>query len=920
MIQMVWRQLRRRGGRTIALLVGIVVATTSFTVLTGTASAAKLQVNGTVSSNFRSAYDVLVRPTGSRTAVEATSGLVRNNFLSGIFGGITSQQYSTISNIPGVEVAAPIAMVGYVMPRIYVPLDLTSHLSGTGRDLFRVTPVWKSDRGLTTIPDPPSYVYSTAQPLKSAPRLGAPILEQAAGGRSVAVCGVPSIQPASGPFTAAERREIDCWSTMNGYDGSGSGLGGIPSGHVGLPLSWPFSMVIAGIDPVQEAKLAGLDKAVVSGRYLRATDAPISGAAADGAQAVPVLAATRTYQDLSVEARVQRLPDPAAARASSGLSATQLASRLDRISGTPVADVHVSAAQAYAVELAQLTGHGDARYFDGIDGYWTTGPTRYGQPKPGLLVPQPQGNPPSIYSSQFQGTGYVRAPATAKDRGFRTQSEHEAQLCSGTCQTRTFPIVRTVGTFDPAKLPGFSPLSAVPLETYSPPSATGADPSSRRLLGGQPLLPNGDPAGYLAQPPLLLTTLGGIAPFLSAQKYDNPDAAAAISSVRIRVAGVTGPDAVSRERVRQVAQQISVRTGLDVDITVGSSPTPVTVDLPAGAYGRPALALSEGWTKRGVAIAILQAVDRKSVLLFGLILMVCALFVANAAAASVRGRRVELGVLAALGWRPRQVLAALLGELALLGLIAGTVGSLIAVPLSSVVGIHPSLVRAGLAVPAAVALAVLAGLVPVLRAARSRPIDAVRAVPASARRGLAPRTVPGLAATNLAQLPARTALGATAVAVGVAGLTLILSIVIGFRGVVVGTLLGDAVALQIRGVDTIAVAVTLLLGALSVADLLYLNVRERAAEFATLRATGWPERSLAALVTWEGALIGLLGSLTGAAIGLGIAAAVVHALPALDVAVAAGAVLAGTVLAALAARIPAALLGRLPTAALLADE
>ena len=69
---------------------------------------------GTVAANFRSAYDILVRPKGSATDLEREQGVVRPNFLSGQFGGITMKQYEQIKAISGVEVAAPIAMIGYV--------------------------------------------------------------------------------------------------------------------------------------------------------------------------------------------------------------------------------------------------------------------------------------------------------------------------------------------------------------------------------------------------------------------------------------------------------------------------------------------------------------------------------------------------------------------------------------------------------------------------------------------------------------------------------------------------------------------------------------------------------------------------------------------------------------------------------------
>ncbi len=161
-----------------------------------------------------------------------------------------------------------------------------------------------------------------------------------------------------------------------------------------------------------------------------------------------------------------------------------------------------------------------------------------------------------------------------------------------------------------------------------------------------------------------------------------------ISVIRVRVAGVTGPNAVSLARIREVAQQIEQRTHLVVDIVVGSSPRPTAIDLPAGKFGQPALTLTENWVKKGVAFTILTAVDKNSVVLFALILIVCVLFVANSATAAVRGRRRELGVLACLGWTRPRLFASVLGELAAIGLTAGILGAAAALPL--VIGARPA--------------------------------------------------------------------------------------------------------------------------------------------------------------------------------------------------------------------------------------
>lgn len=56
------------------------------------------------------------------------------------------------------------------------------------------------------------------------------------------------------------------------------------------------------------------------------------------------------------------------------------------------------------------------------------------------------------------------------------------------------------------------------------------------------------------------------------------------------------------------------------------------------------------------------ALRQQSRELFALILVVCALFVTNAASAAVRARRDELGVLACLGWSTGRLFAVVLAE------------------------------------------------------------------------------------------------------------------------------------------------------------------------------------------------------------------------------------------------------------------
>jgi putative ABC transport system permease protein len=930
MRRLAWSQLRFRTVRLIALLVGMLVATTAFTVLTAASRTAQLRTVGTVSAHFVPAYDILVRPRGARTALETQTDTVQPNFLSGIYGGITMSQYHQIAAIPGVQVAAPIAMVGYTLlaSRLSSPLP-AADLSGPGRQLYRVTSTWISQGGTSRVTQPPSYVYVTPQRLGfdlDGTLIGPKIAqtttqtERLPDGKNVTICPADAIlHPGADPFGVAAQSDCAAWSKVNGYGPGPHFSRANPRSDV----DWVIPVLIAAVDPVAEAKLDGLNRAVISGHYLaeKTGDAGTSGI-------FPVLASSTSGLDESAITQVATLTAPASPPSMTVPWMTQHATAPGHVISTTT----TTARQAYQQLLAALaikaapragnapgstvmyTGKDESGGPVGVEAYWSVGPTSYRRSPSGALVARLTRNPPSAWYA----AGAQVASMDDADNQYRTVSVHAP---AGTSFTSVAASPQLVGIFNPAKINEFDPLSRVPLGAYAPVVAAPAGAATRRALHGGDLLPNQNVGGYVSQPVDLVTSLSALPALENAGYYgthvpvNDP-----ISVVRVRVAGVTGPDPVSLERIREVAQQIELRTGLDVDIVAGSSPTPTTIDLPAGKFGQPPLTLSENWVKKGVAVAILTAIDKDSLVLFALILIVCVLFVANSASAAVRGRRRELGVLACLGWTRPRLFATVLGELAVIGLVAGLVGAVAALPLSSALGLHASPARAALAVPIAVAVAVIAGLIPAWLAARAEPVASVRPPVFAVRRARQPGGITGLAVVNVLRTPGRAVVGAVSLAVGVGALTILAAVTFAFRGVVVGSLLGNAVAVQVRGVDYVAVGATVALGILAVADVIFLNVRERAPELSAIRTFGWHESALSRLVLTEGAIIGLAGSLAGAAIGLVAAAQLAGQFPATLYLIAGAAVLGGLLVTTTAALLPAQALRSLPATHLLAEE
>ncbi|MEV0153649.1 FtsX-like permease family protein [Micromonospora sp. NPDC050686] len=941
MFGFVWRQVRGRAGRSVALLVGVLVATTGFVVLTGATTTSRLAVTGDVQRGTRAAYDILVRPAGTRTPLEAERGLVRPNYLSGSYGGITSEQYERVRTVTGVDVAAPIAMLGHSTTEVDLPLDLTAAVDPSlDRQVIRIDRAFLAERGLSHAPAEPLYVYVTKHQLLypdnpggfrsdairysdgrryASDLCGDVPREVLPGGRSAPVCD-PRWYLAPSMATLTERQT---WSVQafrllpdGRFESPAPQTPGSPPARssdrlvVRQSLTVPF--LLAAVDPDAEQRLVGLTDAVVGGRPLVAgDDVQTRQLAGSRIHTLPVLVSARPYLDGAIRTTWRRITPRGSI---ADVAPADLAGVLRGAPSVPVGGTEQDAAGAYR---SQLGGGADGAKccWGQLSRVAQPGQASYDRSPDGVLRARPAAPNPDVYVGTDRSIATAR-PWLTEDIPFRPLAA--LGIPQSTRSTAVLRQWRSVGLFDPEQLTGFSDVGKVPLETYEPPRAEGADERSRATLGGRPLEPSGNPAGYLSAPPLLLTNLASVPKLLAGSA--SPQVAAPISAIRVRVADVAGYSERSAEHVRLVAERIATETGLDVDITLGSSPAPQTVELPAGSFGRPELRLTENWSALGVASVITKAVDRKSVVLFVLVLVVCVLFLANAVSAAVRDRRSELAVLACLGWPARRIGALILGEVAALGLAAGLLAVGLSVPLGAALGIDVNWRRALLAVPVALLLALVAGLTPALRAARTHPAAALRPPVAGVGRARRPRALLGLALVNVLRTPGRTALGAGALALGVAALTLVGAAAYAFRGAIVGSLLGDTVSLSVRGADTTAAVATVLLGAAAVADVLYLNIRDRAAELAALRAMGWTDAALARLIAYEGFTLGVLGAGTGAALGLAGAAALVGDLPG-ELALVAGVVAgAGVLLTLLAALVPAALLHRMPVARLLAEQ
>jgi putative ABC transport system permease protein len=420
------------------------------------------------------------------------------------------------------------------------------------------------------------------------------------------------------------------------------------------------------------------------------------------------------------------------------------------------------------------------------------------------------------------------------------------------------------GAFDISYIPEPDDVNRVPLETYFPPIAILRYDESGNPVEPRVLYPTLNPAGYVQPPPLVLTTLE------AAYVLREEDA---ISAIRVRVAGIDELTPAAQRKIETIAGEIVRLTGLDVDIMVGSSPTRILVHVPGIGY------VEEQWIQKNVTATYQERVQTGHLILLAALLGIGGLFVLDLAWAEVVARRRTIALQKALGWRSSTVFAQVLGHLLLVSTLAAILGALAAWGVTGLLGWQPPPMRLLAGVPLLVVLLSLLGsLYPAWLAARTPPViglqqgnirPTTRNRPGSSFLPL-PSAFFLLAWRGLARRWSRSALGALTAALSAALLVLMLGVTVDRQGAMSGTLLGEFILVRIEGYHYAIVGIGFGLAALSLANSLLAGVLERRREIGVLKAVGWHTVTVARLFLLEGGLLGLLGGLAGAMLGLAI--------------------------------------------------
>ena len=408
------------------------------------------------------------------------------------------------------------------------------------------------------------------------------------------------------------------------------------------------------------------------------------------------------------------------------------------------------------------------------------------------------------------------------------------------------------------------PSTNVPMETYRAPIASYVlDENNRPVNPPREVKATSNPFGYIMQSPTMLTTIEAAKEILG----DKP-----ISAIRIKADGVENIGEGSQLILENIAKEIEQKTGLEADITLGSSPQPLLIHIPEidGVEGLGWI--EQPWIKKGAAINILTETKLGFSGLIICLILVSIIYVFTTSFIHYLARKKEFALLKALGWQNHKIIRMVLTESGMLSSITGIISFIV---LFIIKWQHPAsitFIQLVFILMFTLFIYIFGSLWPCYLITKITPLQALKQGEISTKAARLGKTkgVTGMVFNNLFGRWLRNI--ASLLAISLPSSLLILFMFVSFRlnGVLYTSWLGEYVAMEVGTPQYIAVGLSLMIAILTAGEMIWQNVQERANEIALFKAIGWRDSHVQYSILMEGALIGLLSGVISLLIGLGI--------------------------------------------------
>ncbi|WP_341201368.1 FtsX-like permease family protein [Planomicrobium okeanokoites] len=804
MLKFIWNSWWRNKERFILLLVGVLILSTGLSYLIGITQANNGTVVDELQKRWKSSYHIVVRPEGSRSVTEELN-LLEPNYLSGLEGGISLEQYEQIKAMADVEIAAPIAMIG--SNTNYVELE-DPNITEPG--IYRMKMVEETNTG-----------------------------------------------------AGIQTEETSTYVTAGGWMPSGTTA--IDYGiSPGIPiLSYGTSIMIAGIDPEAEAAMAGLDEAIIgsdSSRYFNESDvsAPTGEVLGDTPEyKVPALISNQDFVDAKLTYSFEKLD--IAFDADQQAIAEDILSKggeeyLDEFEGTPVKEFTYQTTDVHEKLTQKILNPYSEAIRAVPDQAWIAA-------KPSVVKYSPVTSP---FPERWPYTYEVEPFELPDDSPWATKHMYR-QVNPYSYDSSNWPKLRLdfVGVFDPQKLQiSKDPLTELPMETYFPAKAQWVmDSDNNPINPPAEMKPTNDDYGFLTKPPLVLTTLEAAAQILG----DTPISAIRVNVKGVELMDEES-EALLQEVAAEIEQKTGLITditlgsspqlalthlpGLDGEEALGWVQQPwIKIGSSISIFKEAKIGMS-GVIASVILVAIVYVFASSIIMLFARKKEFAVLL-------ALGWRPSQLSKLLFLEATILGSLVALISWF-ILGafFVSGSVDtSAFRVFLIGVSGL--AIYWLGSLIP----IALIRRIKP-FESMRSGEVSH------RAKRIVRSESVIGMSFNNLFSQWQRSVLSVFAIAVPTSLFIFFLFVTFRLQGVLYATWLGEFVALEVGTMHYVAMGVALLIAILTTTEIMWQNVSERQAQIAVLKATGWQNNSVRFLVLWEGVLTGLLAGIIGMAISL----------------------------------------------------
>jgi hypothetical protein len=819
MISFIFKSWMRQKKRFILMLIGAILISGGLGTLIGVSETNKGTVINSLQKKWTASYDIVVRPQGTKSMTEQDN-LFDPNYLSGISGGISLEDYQKIKSLKDVDIAAPISMIGFTgYEVIYKNLDIKEP------GIYRVTNTNTDHNGISNSKKVTEYYFSRG------------IHEE------------PDIE-------IVDKYGIIGFSSLSNYT----------------------KVLLAAIDPVEEARLVGLDQAMLplNGKktYFSENDIvssmdlngpPLNLTAKE--TTFPVILSNRSFINQTVSYKIEKLNIPFEDSSAIEKSLAEIEKKggekhLKSLTPLDTKTYTYNSDESHQLLLGNLLGiDPDTGERISKDENLSVGFRSILGEKTGPLTYQSVKSPfPERWNNAFQVVPYEGESVIIETATYREPQVKERSLQNNPRLNPNF-----IGFYDPGKLNILKdPENELPMETYKVPTAT-------LVLNteGQPenppksINPTSNIYGFMQQSPTMLTTIEAAKQIMG----DKP-----ISAIRIKVKNVKTLGNESQAKLESVAEEIERLTGLETDITLGSSPQPLLLNIPKVGSHESIGWIEQPWIKIGASINIFK---ETSLGYSGIIIcniLVAIIYVFSTSFVSFLSRKQEFAILLAVGWKPRQLKNILLVESLLIGALVTIVTLLVQFGFS-LSSVNTLTLLEGLLLAFFVMLIYLIGpLVPLRLINKIHPSQVMRAGEISivGKRVLRTKGLLSMVFNTVVGRLLRNLVSILAIALPSSLLILFIFVTFRLNGVLFTSWLGQYVSMEVGTTHYLAVAISLLISILTTSEILWQNISERRNEISLLKALGWKNKHVRSMVLIEGAFIGFLGGVIGGIISLGI--------------------------------------------------